>query len=100
VTDKTLVEWRPEWTPDEEAAVQAAVEELRGRISALKALREMLGLSQVELSQILETTQSNVSKMEAKADPRLSEIRRVIEHRGGRLKVVAELGGKELVLPI
>jgi DNA-binding transcriptional regulator YiaG len=100
VTDKTLMEWRPDWTTEEEKAVQAAVEQLRGRVSALKALREMLGLSQVELSQILETSQSNVSKMEAKADPRLSEIRKVIEHKGGRLKVVAEFGGKVLELPI
>lgn len=99
MTEK-FVEWRPEWTPEEEKQVEAAVADLRQHISALKALRQKLGLSQLELSEILETTQSNVSKMEAKGETRLSVLRKLIEHKGGKLRLVAEFDGKEVDLAL
>jgi predicted transcriptional regulator len=100
MTDIKYVEWRPDLTRDEEQEVAASVAYLKKRISLLKALREQLGLSQLELSDILETSQSNVSKMEARADPRLSVIRKLVEHQGGRLKIVAEFPDRELELPL
>jgi DNA-binding transcriptional regulator YiaG len=100
MTDIKYSDWRPKLTPDEEHEVAAGVIALKRQISLLKALRERLGLSQLELSEILETSQSNVSKMEAKADPRLSVIRKLVEHQGGRLKIVAEFPDKELELPL
>jgi len=98
--EEQFVEWRPDWTPQEEKAVEAAVDDLRRRVSALKSLRLELGLSQAELSEILETTQSNVSKMEAKGETRLSVLRKLIEHKGGKLRLVAEFDGKELDLAL
>lgn len=98
--EETFIEWRPEWSPEEQKQVDEAVVYLTKQVSLLKALREQLGLSQLELSDILGTTQSNVSKMEAKADPRLSVIRKLVEHQGGRLKIVAEFPDKELELPL
>ena len=100
MTDIKYSDWRPKLTPDEEREVAETVAYLKQQVSLLKALRERLGLSQLELSEILETTQSNVSKMEAKADPRLSVIRKLVEHQGGRLKIVAEFPDKELELPL
>jgi len=100
MTDIKYADWRPELTPDEEREVAQTVAHLKKQVSLLRALREQLGLSQLELSEILETTQSNVSKMEAKADPRLSVIRKLVEHQGGRLKIVAEFPDKELELPL
>jgi ribosome-binding protein aMBF1 (putative translation factor) len=97
--EEKFVEWRPNWTPEEEKEVEAAVAHLRRNISALRTLRERLGLSQAELSEILGTSQSNVSKMEARNEPRLSVLRKLVGHRGGRLKIVAEFDGKELELP-
>ncbi len=96
--EETLVEWRPDWTPAEQKQVDEAASYLKAQVSLLKVLREQLGLSQLELSDILETTQSNVSKIEAKADPRLSVIRKLIEHQGGRLKIVAEFPDRALEL--
>jgi transcriptional regulator with XRE-family HTH domain len=95
-----LVEWRPEWSEADEAKVQAAVQRLEERVSVMRALREELGMSQAEVSELLETTQSNVSKIEARSDPRLSVLRKLIEGKGGRLKLVAEFGPKSLELPI
>jgi len=99
LTEK-FTEWRPEWTPKEEKQVEAAVSELRRRISTLKALRQQLGLSQAELSEILETSQSNVSKMETKGEPRLSVLRKIIEHKGGRLRLIAEFDGEKFDLAL
>jgi len=100
MTDVKYSEWRPQFTPEEEQRIAEGVVALKRQISLLKALRERLGLSQLELSEILETSQSNVSKMEAKADPRLSVIRKLVEHQGGRLKIVAEFPDTELELPL
>lgn len=96
--EEHFVEWRPDWTPDDQKLVDEAAGYLREQVSLLKVLREQLGLSQLELSDILGTSQSNVSKIETKADPRLSVIRKLIEHQGGRLKIVAEFPDKALEL--
>ena len=96
----TPIEWRPEWTADEEKDVAVAVVSLKQAVSVLRALRQQLGLSQAELSAILGTSQSNISKLEAKAEPQLSVIRRLVEHKGGRLKLVAEFADSELELTI
>lgn len=98
--EEHFVEWKPDWSPDQQKLVDEAVRDLRQQISALKALRLQLGLSQAELSEILETTQSNVSKMEARGETRLSVLRKLIEHKGGKLRLVAEFDGKELDLAL
>ncbi|MBO9546683.1 helix-turn-helix transcriptional regulator [Caulobacter sp.] len=98
--EETFAEWRPDWTPAEQKQVDEAASYLRDQVSLLKVLREQLGLSQLELSDILGTSQSNVSKIETKADPRISVIRKLIEHQGGRLKIVAEFPDKALELQL
>lgn len=98
--DEKFVEWNPTLTKEDEVEVEFALGYLKARISALRTLRKELGLSQAEISEILETTQSNVSKMEAKDETRFSIIRRIVEHKGGRLRLLAEFEGRELELPI
>jgi ribosome-binding protein aMBF1 (putative translation factor) len=98
-----LVEWRPDlgpdWTPEDEAEVERLVAELRRARPVVRKLRQALGLSQAEAARILETTQSNVSKIEAKTDPTVSVLRRLIESRGGKLEVRAVLpDGREIPL--
>ena len=97
------VEWRPDlgpdWGPEDEAEVERLMAELRGARPVVRRLRQALGLSQAEAAAILGTTQSNVSKIEAKTDPTLSVLRRLIESRGGKLEVRAVLpDGREIPL--
>ncbi len=87
-----LVEWRPLWSGDDLDYYNQLKGELAPRISMVKALRDQLNLSQKEVAELLETTQSNVSKIEAKADPSLSVLRRMVEGRGGKLKLVLDMG--------
>ncbi len=92
--------WTPKWSPDQEAHVEVLATEIGERVSALKALREALGLSQAEMADLMDTTQSNISKMESRSDVRLSNLRHAVERKGGRLRLVAEIGERELELPL
>jgi ribosome-binding protein aMBF1 (putative translation factor) len=93
------VEWLPDWGPEDRAEIERIKGELRKARPIVRRLRQALGLSQAEAASILETTQSNVSKIEAKRDPTVSVLRRLIEAKGGRLQVTALLAdGTELKL--
>lgn len=91
------VEWRPELTAEEQAYYDQLKARIEPRILAVKALRERLNLTQKELAECLGTTQSNVSKIEAKADPSISVLRRMVEGKGGKLKLVVEMGDGERI---
>ena len=92
-------EWRPDWSQGDLEEIERLKAELRAAKPIVRRLRKELGLSQAEAAEILETTQSNVSKIEAKTDPPLSVLRRLIESRGGRLAVTAVFGdGREIQL--
>jgi DNA-binding XRE family transcriptional regulator len=92
--------WKPRWTPKQESEIAAGAEALRQSMSQLRQLRDQFDLSQEELAVVLGMSQSAISKMERKTEPRLSVIRKVIEHKGGTLKVVVTFDGKDTVLPI
>ena len=93
------LEWRPDWSPDDWEEIERLKGELRRERPVVRRLRQALGLSQAEAASILDTTQSNVSKIEAKQDPTLSVLRRLIESQGGKLEVRGILpDGREIQL--
>lgn len=59
----------------------------------LAALRKQLGMTQDELADALETSQSNVAQIERKNDLMLSTVRRVVAALGGELFVLAKIPG-------
>jgi ribosome-binding protein aMBF1 (putative translation factor) len=93
------LEWRPDWSSEDWEEIERLKGELRRARPVVRRLRQALGLSQSEAAAILETTQSNVSKIEAKQDPALSVLRRLIESQGGKLEVRGVLpDGREIPL--
>jgi len=58
----------------------------------LAILREQLGKSQVELAELLGTSQPKVSQLERSEDLQLSSIARYIHALGGQLQVNAVVG--------
>jgi len=64
----------------------------------LRALREAVGLTQGELAQRVEITQSQLSKMERREDHRISTLRRYVEALGGSLEICAVVNGKRIKL--
>lgn len=64
----------------------------------LRELREAMGLTQGELAQRIEITQSQLSKMERRDDHRISTLRRYVQALGGSLEICAVVNGKRVKL--
>jgi transcriptional regulator with XRE-family HTH domain len=86
----------PKTTPWREVRQSLNVDEqgvARARLRLrLAILREQLGKSQVELAELLGTSQPNVSQLERSEDLQLSSIARYIHALGGQLQVNAVVG--------
>jgi len=72
---------------------RAQVEEL-----TLQELRQGLALTQVDAAQAAEMTQSELSRLESRADHRISTLRRYVEALGGQLEIAAVFGGRRVKL--
>ena len=68
--------------------------------TSLTAFRRKLGLTQVELAGRIGMSQSDLSKLERRADVRVSTLRELAGAVGGRLRILLEVGGEsaEIVL--
>ena len=64
----------------------------------LRELREAAGLTQEELAKRIEVAQPMLSKMERRADMRLSALLRYVGALGGELEVTAVVKGKRIKL--
>lgn len=64
----------------------------------LRALRQETGLTQESLARRIETTQSELSKLERRADCRVSTLRRYVEALGGNLEICAVINGRRIKL--
>jgi transcriptional regulator with XRE-family HTH domain len=73
--------------PPNETAV--ALEKLQLRLAML---REQVGASQVDVAEVLGTSQSNVSQLERSNDQMLSSIAKYVRALGGELKMTAVVG--------
>jgi transcriptional regulator with XRE-family HTH domain len=82
---------------DERQAVEKRVEAL---ITArnLRELRVLAGQTQDQVSAKTGFKQTNVSRLEKRADMKLSTLRDYVESLGGRLKIVADVAGKKVDL--
>jgi hypothetical protein len=82
-------------SPAAQARVRARVEsELEGL--TLKALRQGLDLTQTQVGDLAEMTQSELSRLESRSDHLTSTLRRYVEALGGKLEVTAVFGGRRI----
>ncbi|OHV78177.1 helix-turn-helix domain-containing protein [Rhizobium sp. LCM 4573] len=82
---------------DEQRAVAKRSEEL---VTAhnLRELRALVGRTQEDVSARTGFKQTNVSRLEKRADMKLSTLRDYVESLGGTLKIVADVAGKKVDL--
>ena len=73
------------------AQVEARTLELIQEVEGLRALRQLLGLTQEELGDRLGIKQPSVHKIERQADVQLSTLRRFVEAAGGSLELIIRL---------
>lgn len=91
-----LVKWQPELSSEALEHIARLRAEIEPRITLMRELRRVLGLTQVEVAKLLGVTQSNVSKIEAGGDPSLSVLARMADAKGMRLRLAVEApDGKE-----
>lgn len=64
----------------------------------LRALRKAANLTQLQMAPLIEMTQSELSRLERREDHRVSTLARYVRALGGRLKIVAEVRKKKVVL--
>jgi predicted transcriptional regulator len=64
----------------------------------LRALRKVANLTQLQMAPLIKMTQPELSRLERRADHRLSTLARYVRALGGRLKIVAEVGKKKVTL--
>jgi predicted transcriptional regulator len=65
-------------------------------VQSFRALREALGLTQVELAKLANMSQSEVSQFEGRQDHRIERMREMVEALGGQLEVGAVIGNKRV----
>jgi len=84
-------------SPPAAARVKArAAEEVQ--TFTLKSLRQELAVTQAELALSASMTQSELSRLESRADHRVSSLKRYIAALGGEIEITAIVGGRRVRL--
>lgn len=83
-------EWNPEFSQEALDHIERIRAVVEPRIELMRVMRRSLGLTQVEVAQLLGVTQANVSKIERRGDPSLSVLSSMAEAKGKRLRLAVE----------
>lgn len=84
-------------SPERRAKVEANAKAMIEEELTLRQLRKALKLSQDELADRLELSQGSTSRIESRADHRVSTVMSYVEALGGKLRLVAEFPGNHSV---
>ncbi|MEL6493421.1 MAG: XRE family transcriptional regulator [Cyanobacteria bacterium J06621_3] len=76
---------------DRKEAIKARAEERITAYRSLQELRTAAGLTQSKVSEVLNMSQSNVSRLEKGSDMLLSTLQRYVAAMGGKLNLTVEL---------
>jgi predicted transcriptional regulator len=68
------------------------------RALSLRELRRELDLTQSELADVARMTQSELSRLESRADHRISTLRRYVAALGGEIEITAIIGKRRVKL--
>jgi DNA-binding XRE family transcriptional regulator len=86
------------FTPKERAAIRRSAKRIAKQHLALRELREARRQTQTSLARRLGVKQVNISRLESRADPRLSTLTKYIDAMGGRLHLIVEFPEQEPVV--
>jgi hypothetical protein len=64
----------------------------------LQELRQDCAMTQVQVAHAAEMTQSELSRLESRADHRISTLRRYVDALGGKLEITAVFGKRRVKL--
>ena len=86
------------FTPRERAGIRRTAAGIAKRHMALRELRQARNRTQVAMAKRLGVKQVSISRLESRADPRLSTLTRYIDAIGGQLHLIVEFPEHEPVL--
>ena len=86
------------FTPKERAAIRRSASRIARQHMALRELRQARLQTQVSMARRLGVKQVNISRLESRADPRLSTLTKYIDAMGGRLHLIVEFPEQEPVM--
>ncbi len=78
------------------ATVESKREAIDRRVSSLAALRKARGLTQAQLSDDLDMSQGEISRLERRENLHLATLARFIEATGGQLRITAVYDNDEV----
>lgn len=83
-----------EFTDEEKAEITAKAEQRLEEYNNLQALRKSAGLTQEIVSEALDMSQGNLSRLERNSDMLLSTLKSYVQAVGGKLNLTVELPDK------
>lgn len=86
------------FTTKERAAIRRSAKRIAQQHLALRELRETRRQTQVALARRLGVKQVSISRLESRADPRLSTLTKYIDAMGGRLHLIVEFPEQEPIV--
>ncbi len=81
----------------ERAEIEVRARELIAEELSIRDLRKSVGKTQRQLANRLKVGQEAISKIEARADIRVSTLRNVVQALGGELELIVRLPGRRTV---
>lgn len=90
----TLGEYLANQSPEFQAEVEQGARKLIQQVEDLRAIREVVGMSQTELAARMQTDLGTLSRIERRTDIALRTLRRFVEQVGGELDIIVRLPGK------
>jgi DNA-binding XRE family transcriptional regulator len=90
--------------PKAAGAHDALAAQIRARLEAKEAtlaqVRRAVGFTQVQMAEMLDMSQGDISKLEHRENLHLVTLSRFVEATGGRLRICAVYGDTEVVLKV
>jgi DNA-binding XRE family transcriptional regulator len=93
----TLEEFMKDFTPEEQARVEARTAELVEEELTLRDLRQAQHLTQERMAVLMGVEQESVSRLERRADLLLSTLSSYVGAMGGKLRLIAEFPNRQPV---
>ena len=90
---KPFSELKSKMRPAARARAEARTQTMLTQMS-LHELRRSLGLTQIQIAELMEMNQAALSKMENQADMRVATLFQLVRGPGGRFKLVTSFPGR------
>lgn len=94
-----LAHARGRFSAEQNTEINQQIERM-SRSLTLREVREIVGVSQVTAAQAINTTQSEISKIETRNDLKVSTLFDYVDALGGDLEIVAHINGVPYTLII